>query len=369
MNDIIEHDDQKEITKGANILNPFANTQSFELAQRMVKPLASSDLVPEQFRGNTANCLIALNMANRMSADPFMIMQSIYVVHGKPAFASSFLIGLINSSGMLKGNLKFNMVGDPNDDSFGCYASGVNQAGEELTGPTVTIGTAKAEGWYGKKGSKWPNMPELMLRYRAAGFWSRVYAPELTLGIRSVEEAVDIGEAKVIDAGLADLNEALKEKTEAAPALKASTVNEDGNEVLIDSTGEKFNPEQHATNDKGEPSLTKAGRFRKKRKATARPVVSAGVSAPCYRNGNPPHKSPLPNEATQEPDQEPEETEVHSDNYSPTLKSMLMAIDKAEDSAAIERVANHPFARELSEVEGNILGARCQERGAELAEG
>ena len=51
--------------------------------------------------------------------------------------------------------------------------------GEVIEGAEVTIGMAKAEGWYskkdkyGKETSKWQTMPELMLAYRAAAFFAR----------------------------------------------------------------------------------------------------------------------------------------------------------------------------------------------------
>jgi hypothetical protein len=48
------------------------------------------------------------------------------------------------------------------------------------------------EGWYGKNGSKWVTMPDLMLRYRSAAFFGRIYAPELLMGLPSAEETHDI---------------------------------------------------------------------------------------------------------------------------------------------------------------------------------
>jgi diguanylate cyclase (GGDEF)-like protein len=57
---------------------------------------------------------------------------------------------------------------------------------------TVTIGMAKAEGWYNKTGSKWKTMPELMMRYRAATFLIRSVAPEIALGFQTTEEVRDI---------------------------------------------------------------------------------------------------------------------------------------------------------------------------------
>jgi hypothetical protein len=51
---------------------------------------------------------------------------------------------------------------------------------------------AKAEGWLTKTGSKWITMPELMLKYRAAAFFGRLYAPEVLMGMQTTEEIVDI---------------------------------------------------------------------------------------------------------------------------------------------------------------------------------
>ena len=64
--------------------------------------------------------------------------------------------------------------------------------GEILEGPTITLAMANAEGWASKTGSKWKTMPDLMLRYRAAAFFGRLYAPEIMMGMHSVEEIGDI---------------------------------------------------------------------------------------------------------------------------------------------------------------------------------
>jgi len=59
-------------------------------------------------------------------------------------------------------------------------------------GPLVTIKLAKDEGWAGKTGSKWKTMPQLMLMYRAGAWFGRTYAPELTMGLQTREEAQDV---------------------------------------------------------------------------------------------------------------------------------------------------------------------------------
>lgn len=165
-------------------------TASFELVQRHAKMLSSSTLVPKEFQGNMANCAIGLNIAKRLGADPFMVLQNIDIIHGRPSFRATFLIAMVNASGRFS-PLQFVMSGE--GQSRACVATcKVKDGGETIEGPEITMAMAKAEGWSTKTGSKWLTMPELMLRYRAAAFFARLYAPDITLGMQTSEENYDI---------------------------------------------------------------------------------------------------------------------------------------------------------------------------------
>jgi hypothetical protein len=163
----------------------FAPAQ-FEHAQRIAKLLSSSDLVPNQYKGNIANTMVALEMAHRMNASPLMVMQNLHIIHGRPSWGSSFIIASLNSCGRF-GTLRFEST------PTSCKAVTMDkQSGAILEGPTVTMEMAKLEGWLDKPGSKWKTMPELMLKYRAAAFFGRLYAPEIMMGLYSADEVVDI---------------------------------------------------------------------------------------------------------------------------------------------------------------------------------
>lgn len=149
-----------------------------------------SDLVPERFR-NVANCVIALDLASRMKVSPLALMQSLYVVGAEPGWKATFVIAAINSCGKFS-PLHFDVSGE--GDDLGCIAWATELAtGERVESPRVSAKMAKAEGWYSRKGSKWQTMPEVMLRYRAATFFGRLYAPEILMGLRTVDELEDIG--------------------------------------------------------------------------------------------------------------------------------------------------------------------------------
>lgn len=174
----------------------FANSNSFELMQRAAKLLSASTLVPKEYQGNLPNCVIALNMAQRVGADPLQVMQNLYVVHGRPGWSSQFLIASFNQSGRFSA-LRYEFFGDEGTDGRGCRAWAIEkETGEKLVGADVTIGLAKKEGWYGKSGSKWQTMPQQMLMYRAASWFVRAYAPELSMGLQTQEELRDVYDAR-----------------------------------------------------------------------------------------------------------------------------------------------------------------------------
>jgi hypothetical protein len=186
-------------TSDGGAINSFASESNFIVANRMAVALAASTIVPKDYVGNIPNCLIAMELANRIGISVLAVMQNVDIIHGKPGWSSKFLIAMVNSSTDFT-KLRFRWVGDRGTDSWGCYAIAKDkETGEECEGPVVDIAMAKAEGWYTRNGSKWKTMPQLMLMYRSAAFWSRVYSPEKTLGMGTQEELEDMGPTGTID--------------------------------------------------------------------------------------------------------------------------------------------------------------------------
>jgi hypothetical protein len=164
------------------------NVQMFEHAQRVSKLFATSSMVPDHFKNNVGNCFIALNIASRMQLDPFMVMQKMYIIHGKPGIESQLIIALINKSGLFT-PLQYRMEGE--DKEMKCTAYATHNETGEVCSQTVTWDMVEAEGWNKKPGSKWNTLPELMFRYRAAAFFARVYCPEVIMGMKTSEELHD----------------------------------------------------------------------------------------------------------------------------------------------------------------------------------
>ncbi|MDM9555584.1 hypothetical protein QU926_18345 [Pseudomonas asiatica] len=236
--------------------------QGFDQIQRVAKALSASTLVPVQYRAfaevkeygkvvghnpNPAglpNCIVALNMAQRMGADPLMVMQNLYVIEGRPSWSSQFIIASINSCGRFS-PLRFDLS-EPAKEQEITYSATVwknkqkveeqrkvkirhqtcrawvieKETGDRLDGPLVSIQMAIDEGWLTKNGSKWLTMPEIMLRYRAASLLGRLYAPELLMGLQTREEVEDYIDASPDGAGnyAVDIND-LRNKEPEPPAI------------------------------------------------------------------------------------------------------------------------------------------------------
>jgi hypothetical protein len=170
----------------------YEDATKFAHIQRVAKMFASSNLVPDVFKNHDANVIIALEMSNRMGASPLMVMQNLDIIYGRPAFRSTFNIASINACGRFT-PLRFVEVGEKGKETWGFFAQATARVdGFLCKGTTVTMEIARLEGWIDKKGSKWKTMPELMLQYRAATWWTRMYAPELLMGFQTSDEVIEI---------------------------------------------------------------------------------------------------------------------------------------------------------------------------------
>lgn len=184
----------------------------FNQAQRVAKLFANSTMVPAHFRGKPTDVFIALHLATRMNLDPFMVMSKAYPIQGKIGLEAQLLIALVNARGPFTGPIQWRFEGE--GDKRQCTAYATHAKTGELCEVTVTWAMVKAEGWSSKSGSKWLTLPEMMFRYRSATFLSRLYCPEVILGLSSVDELIDapddVIEAEVVPA----LGESKPSKTE-----------------------------------------------------------------------------------------------------------------------------------------------------------
>lgn len=184
-------------------LEVLTSPAKFQHLQHVAKTFAGSSLVPDHFRNNPSNCFIALQLALRLDVDPFMLMQNMYVVYGRPGLQTTLVVSLFNErAGAYRGGVQYDIKRDKAGKITECTAwSTRKDTGEKVRGPSITPEVVRAEGWHlpkktksgGSIPSKWTTIPELMYRYRAAMWFVRSSAPQVVLGMRSVDELQDMG--------------------------------------------------------------------------------------------------------------------------------------------------------------------------------
>ena len=223
----MENNKDLTVTSASEVVaEATAKRDLLNMAYKQAQFYASSTIVPAEYQNNPSNCFIAIEMANRMGANPFQVMQSLNVIKGKPSWSSAFIIAAVNQSGRFKTPINYQMKGDWSKGDLECIAWAISKDGTKCESIKVTQKMANAEGWVQKNGSKWQTMPELMIRYRAAAFFGRQYCPDLLLGLMTTEEQKDIIEAdyEEVDAKIA--TEKVEEHQNKTMASVKVTVNE-----------------------------------------------------------------------------------------------------------------------------------------------
>lgn len=162
----------------------------FNQAWRAASMFSNSKLVPADFRGSPESCFVAMHMAVRLNLDPMMVMQKTYIIHGRPGMEAQLIIALVNARGPFRGPIQWEAEGEGDNRKWTAFA--IHKTTGERCEATVTWDMVKAEGWAGKTGSKWLTIPDLMGRYRSATFLARLYCPEVTMGLSTVDELQDM---------------------------------------------------------------------------------------------------------------------------------------------------------------------------------
>ena len=190
----------------------WTDKKQFDQLLRAANMLSQTSIIPATYQGKPQDCFVALEMATRMGVSPLVVMQNMYVVKGKPAWAGQACTMFINSCGKFAG-VKHVYTGEKGTDSRGCYVTAIRISdGVQVNGVEVTIAMAKAEGW--TSNTKWRNMPELMLAYRASAFFARVHCPEALMGVQLVDEIYDT-----------ETSRNAKKTSTLTAALKEDTIN------------------------------------------------------------------------------------------------------------------------------------------------
>ena len=161
------------------------NSAIFEHIQRVSKMYATSQFVPECYRGKLADCIVAVSMAAALDVNPVMFLQLTYPVKGKIGFEGKLAAALVNTSGQFEQPLDYEIVGSGDDMKVTAWTT--RRGGTKRIEASYSYQDAKSTGI--SSGNGWKNTPrEQKLCYMAALQFCKRHCPERLLGMNSVEE-------------------------------------------------------------------------------------------------------------------------------------------------------------------------------------
>jgi hypothetical protein len=156
--------------------------QTFEQALTFSQYLADSDLVPKDFKGKPANCLIAMQWGAELGLKPLQALQNLAIINGRPSLWGDAVIALVRGSPLCESVLE-------TDDGTTATCR-VKRRGEAEQVRTFSMDDAKAAGLMGKAGP-WTQYPKRMRQMRARAFALRDIFPDVLRGMPIAEEVMD----------------------------------------------------------------------------------------------------------------------------------------------------------------------------------
>lgn len=156
--------------------------QTFEQALTFSNYLADSDLVPKDFKGKPANCLIAMQWGSELGLKPLQAMQNLAVINGRPSLWGDAVLALVLASPVCE-----YVTESVEGDTSICKAK---RKGSPEQIRTFSDADAKAAGLLGKQGP-WTQYKARMRQMRARAFCLRDVFADVLRGLPVAEELMD----------------------------------------------------------------------------------------------------------------------------------------------------------------------------------
>lgn len=178
-----------ELTQKLDEIKTSANNA----LEQMVLQVMNTGIIPQDLRGKKCELLEIAKMAEYRGIPFLTLSNNILFIDGKMGWKSTYIISCINKArDRFSAPLSFRSVGKEGEKSFGKRAYTYDLNNNLIEGPTITLDVAERAGWTKKENSSWNTLGELMLSYRAATLFGRLYAPDILDGMPTIDELVDI---------------------------------------------------------------------------------------------------------------------------------------------------------------------------------
>lgn len=173
------------------LFNPEAMNCVIRIADLMASGTAT---VPKHLQGKPADCLAITMQASRWGMDPFVVGQKTHLINGTLGYEAQLVNAVITSSNVVTGRFHYEYGGDwekivgkkENRDESGLYI----RVGAVLRGETeITYGEPVYLADVQTRNSPlWKTMPKQQIAYLAVKYWSRLYCPEVIMGVYTPDE-------------------------------------------------------------------------------------------------------------------------------------------------------------------------------------
>ena len=154
-------------------------------AKLMAVDLSKSEIIPKDYQGKPANCLIAIMMGAEVGLRPVQALQGIMVVNGRPAIWGDTAVGLILASGLQE------YARDEWDPKTGTATFITKRKGKPEIRRTFSLDDAAKAGLANKPGP-WQGYKPRMCYNRARAFGLRDGYSDVLKGLSIYEEVRDI---------------------------------------------------------------------------------------------------------------------------------------------------------------------------------
>lgn len=159
--------------------------RDFAEALEFARLMASSDMVPKDYRGKPANIIVAVQMGADLGLSPVQAIQNIAVINGRPCLWGDAVLAIVQSHRDCRGVTEIYHV---NTQTAVCV---IRRQGRPEVERSFSRLDAETAGLWGKPGP-WTQYPKRMLQMRARSFACRDAFPDALRGISTAEEMSDV---------------------------------------------------------------------------------------------------------------------------------------------------------------------------------
>lgn len=172
------------------------NGDSMEKMLKFSQMMATSKItIPKHLQGNTGDCFAIVMQAMQWGMNPFAVAQKTHLVNGVLGYEAQLVNAVINSRAPITTRLNYEWFGDwskvngktSNADDVGVIVS-ATMKGE--TEPRV-LSVSMAQVGNVRNSPLWVNDPRQQLAYLATKRWSRLFCPDVILGVYTADEVED----------------------------------------------------------------------------------------------------------------------------------------------------------------------------------